>query len=128
MPDKRSRTLTEKLWARNKYTVMAKGYEYYKKIGGALKNANSNEELFAVYEQIQETLNLPYTKKGMRTTLEHMWGYFKKQATSEEKEVFFTKLNHLMSSSPPFSNKDIEPIRHHLLTLLDPYPSDYLMN
>ncbi len=128
MSEKRSRTLTEKLWARNKYTVMAKGYEHYKRVSVALKNADSTEELFAVYKQIEETLNLPYTKKGMRTTLQHMWGYFKKEATSEEKDVFFVKLEYLMSCSPPLTDQEVEPIRDHLMTLLGKYPSQYLLN
>ncbi|MDO6656253.1 YbgA family protein [Anaerobacillus sp. 1_MG-2023] len=127
MPDKRIRTLTEKLWAKNKYTVMAKGYEHYQKVGEALKNAQSLEELVDVYDLISESLTLPFTKKGMRTTLQHMWGYFKKQATSEEKEDFFIKLNLRITPSSPLTDQDIESIRSHLAVLLKKYPSDYLL-
>lgn len=127
MLDKRCRTLTEKLWAKNKYDVMAKGYEHYKRISKELNNASSTEDLLAVYKQIEDALNFPYTKKGMRTTLEHMWGYFKKQTTTEEKNVFFLKLNHLISSSPPITDEKLMPIRQYLMRLLDKYPSDYLL-
>ncbi|WP_273851692.1 YbgA family protein [Guptibacillus spartinae] len=126
MNDKRTRTLTEKLWARNKYTVMAKGYEHYKEIGEALKTAHTREELLHVYDLLKETLTLPYTKKGMRTTLQHMWGYFKKRATSEEKELFFVIVNEHLEHSEPLTKKDIGAIQKHLVQLLKKYPSDYL--
>ncbi|WP_169525259.1 DUF1722 domain-containing protein [Pseudalkalibacillus hwajinpoensis] len=125
MSDKRIRTLTEKLWARNKYAVMAKGYEHYKNVSNALKNAHTNEQLLGVYELLKDTLKLPYTRKGMRTTLEHMWGYFKKQATTEEKDLFVMKRNEL-SDTEILSEKDIQSIRTYLVELLDRYPSDYL--
>ncbi|MBN8210953.1 YbgA family protein [Bacillus sp. NTK071] len=125
MADKRIRTLTEKLWARNKYTVMAKGYEHYKNVSTALKNAQSNEQLLDVYALLKDTLKLPYTRKGMRTTLEHMWGYFKKQATTDEKDLFVMKRNEL-GNTEILSEKDIQSIRTYLLELLANYPSDYL--
>ncbi|WP_273831796.1 YbgA family protein [Guptibacillus sedimenti] len=127
MSDKRIRTLTEKLWARNKYTVMAKGYEHYKKIGNSLKKAKSPEELLYVYDLLKETLTLPYTKKGMRTTLQHMWGYFKKRATSEEKDEFIAAMNKQLSALDPLTDHNIELFRMQLLKLLKTYPSDYLL-
>jgi uncharacterized protein YbgA (DUF1722 family) len=127
MSDKRIRTLTEKLWARNKYMVMAKGYEHYKNIGDSLKKAQSPEELLYVYDLLKETLTLPYTKKGMRTTLQHMWGYFKKRATSEEKEEFIAIMNKQLSDLDPLTDHNIEVIRKQLWKLLETYPSDYLL-
>lgn len=126
MNDKRIRRLTEKLWARNKYTVMAKGYEHYKEIGEALKKAQTPKELLGVYDLLKETLTLPYTKKGMRTTLQHMWGYFKKRATSEEKERFFVIVNERIEHSEPLTENDIGAIQEHLVQLLETYPSEYL--
>lgn len=125
MADKRIRTLTEKLWARNKYTVMAKGYEHYKNVSTALKNAQSNEQLLDVYALLKDTLKLPYTRKGMRTTLEHMWGYFKKQATTDEKDLFVMKRNEL-DDTEILTDQDIEDIRSYLSELLATYHSDYL--
>lgn len=125
MSTKRIRTLTEKLWARNKYSVMAIGYEHYKNVSTALKIAESNEQLLGVYNLLRDTLKLPYTRKGMRTTLEHMWGYFKKFATSEEKELFIMKRNEL-GNADILSEKDIQSIRTYLVELLERYPSDYL--
>ena len=127
MSDKRIRTLTEKLWAKNKYTVMAKGYEHYKNIGEALKKAQSPEELLYVYNLLKETLTLPYTKKGMRTTLQHMWGYFKKRATREEKEEFIAIMTEQLSDLDPLTDHNIEVIRKQLWKLLETYPSDYLL-
>ncbi len=127
MSDKRIRTLTEKLWARNKYTVMAKGYEHYKNLRESLKKAQSPEELLYVYDLLKETLTLPYTKKGMRTTLQHMWGYFKKRATSEEKEEFIAIMNKQLSDLDPLTDQNIEPFRIQLWKLLETYPSDYLL-
>ncbi|QHA93808.1 YbgA family protein [Bacillus sp. N1-1] len=127
MSDKRIRTLTEKLWARNKYMVMAKGYEHYKNIGNSLKKSQSPEELLYVYDLLKETLTLPYTKKGMRTTLQHMWGYFKKRATSEEKEEFIAVMNEQLSDLVPLTDHNMEVIRKQLWKLLETYPSDYLL-
>ncbi|MDQ0482342.1 DUF1722 domain-containing protein [Guptibacillus hwajinpoensis] len=125
MSTKRIRTLTEKLWARNKYTVMAKGYEHYKNVSTALKKAESNEQLLGVYTLLKDTLKLPYTRKGMRTTLEHMWGYFKKFATNEEKELFIMKRNEL-DDTEILTAQEIENIRSYLSELLATHHSDYL--
>ncbi|WP_226654543.1 YbgA family protein [Pseudalkalibacillus hwajinpoensis] len=127
MSNKRIRPITEKLWARNKYTVMAKGYEHYKNIGEALKKAQSPEELLDVYDLLKKTLTLPYTKKGMRTTLQHMWGYFKKRATSEEKEEFIAVMNEQLTDLNPLTDHNIEVIQKQIWKLLETYPSDYLL-
>ncbi|WP_270180372.1 YbgA family protein [Alkalihalobacillus sp. CinArs1] len=120
------RKVTEKLWARNKYSVMAKGYEHYKRIGAAFKEAHSIDDLFNVYTLIGEAEQLPHTKKGMRTTLEHMWGYFKKRADEEEKQAFFRTMNTVLESEQNLSKENIAQLKTLVENLLEKYPSDYL--
>ncbi|WP_377887433.1 YbgA family protein [Alkalihalobacillus sp. R86527] len=126
MSYKEMRKVTEKLWAKNKYSVMAKGYEHYKRIGKVLKEAQSVDELYEVYLMIFEAVHLPYTKKGMRTTLEHMWGYFRKRADEDEKRVFFASMNEILDGEEELSEEDISQLKSLVTNLLKKYPSDYI--
>lgn len=78
-------------WAHHKYSVMARGYQYYKEIQRELKNAkdqpiNEEDQLIANILSLMEKTPSP---GGIRNVVDHLWGYFKREATDAEKNNFF---------------------------------------
>ncbi|MEK5183588.1 YbgA family protein [Solibacillus sp. FSL W7-1324] len=76
---------TEILWREEKYNVMFYSQNHYNAIRQAMKNKASYEEISALIEQ---ALSLSPTAGSMRNACQHMWGYFKKVATEEEKKQY----------------------------------------
>lgn len=79
----------EILWREQKYNVMFHSQSHYDKIRGLMRDNASYEE---VATTIQEALEATPTAGSMRNAIQHMWGYFKKIATADEKaryEVLF---------------------------------------
>lgn len=80
---------TELLWASEKYTVMAKGYNFYKDIQGIMREAQSAADYTEIEKRIVRLKQKPFDKKALIITLEHVWGYFKKTADESDKQHFF---------------------------------------
>ena len=76
---------TEVLWREEKYNVMFYSQNHYNAIRQAMKNKASYEEVSALIEQ---ALSLPPSEGSMRNACQHMWGYFKKVASEEEKKQY----------------------------------------
>ena len=76
---------TEILWREEKYNVMFYSQNHYNAIRQAMKNKASYEEISAL---IKQALSLTPTEGSMRNACQHMWGYFKKVATEEEKKQY----------------------------------------
>lgn len=76
---------TEILWREEKYNVMFHSQNHYNAIRQAMKDKAAYEEVSALIEQ---ALNLTPTEGSMRNACQHMWGYFKKVATEEEKKQY----------------------------------------
>jgi uncharacterized protein YbgA (DUF1722 family) len=122
---------TEKLWARNKYDIMAKGYDNYSCIKTMFKNADNNDDYYTIYEKLVLMRKLPYTKKAIINTLEHTWGYFKKKASLEEKQLFFQLLEDLNKSSlESFISmpSQVEKVMTLIVLLAEKYEETYLLN
>ncbi|MDD4363927.1 MAG: DUF1722 domain-containing protein [Atribacterota bacterium] len=82
-------------WAHHKYSVMARGYQYYKEVqsfmkGRANKPIQKDNELIL---KIHSFLQLAVTEKHLSNTSEHLWGYFKEKANQEEKNNFLQLLD-----------------------------------
>lgn len=75
----------EILWREQKYNVMFHSQSHYDKIRGLMRDNASYEE---VATTIQEALEATPTAGSMRNAIQHMWGYFKKIATAEEKAQY----------------------------------------
>lgn len=117
---------TELLWASEKYTVMAKGYNLYKDIQGKMREAQFAEDYDEIQKRITDYKHRPYDKKALINTLEHVWGYFKKEAEEDGKKHFFLLLDELkQAEEEQFSEVPYE-IQLYLQYLLQKYPSDYL--
>ena len=117
---------TEQLWASEKYTVMAKGYNFYKEVQGLMRDAQSGSDYEKVKLLIAELKEKPFERRALSNTLEHVWGYFKKSAEEVDKEHFFSLLNTLRESDEEYYDEIPYEIDLFLQFLLQKYPSDYL--
>ena len=119
MGQKNIRRECEKLWAKNKYYVLSKSQKIYLEIREYLKE----KELDIVWlnEKIQETRDMEESKKDFRNAILHIWGYFKKKASTIEKEALFNILNEYMEGK---NNQNA--VIEYINTLLKKYPNEYL--
>jgi uncharacterized protein YbgA (DUF1722 family) len=117
---------TEKLWASEKYTIMAKGYNFYKEIQGKMREAASEADYKEIMMMIADFSEKPFERRALGNTLEHIWGYFKKSADESDKQHFFSLLATLRDSNEKYFNDIPYEIGLFLQFLLQKYPSDYL--
>lgn len=71
----------EELWRKNKYEVMSHSENSYRFIQKMLKEISLTE----LSELIEEAKASPRTTGSVTNTYQHIWGYFKRKATKEEK-------------------------------------------
>ena len=119
MRHKDTRIECEELWAKNKYFVLSKSHKAYLEIRAYLRE----KELDVVWlnEKIQETRDMKESKKDFSNAVLHIWGYFKKDASTIEKQVLFDILNGYMEGK---NNQDV--VIEYINTLLKRYPNEYL--
>ena len=109
----------EKLWAKNKYYVLSKSQKIYLEIREYLKEKEL--DVIWVNEKIQETRDMKESKKDFSNAVLHIWGYFKKEASTMEKRILFDILNEYIKGE---NNR--EAVIEYLNTLLKKYPNEYL--
>ena len=119
MGQKNIRRECEKLWAKNKYYVLSKSQKIYLEIREYLKEKEL--DVIWVNEKIQETRDMKESKKDFRNAILHIWGYFKKKASTIEKQVLFNILNEYMEGK---NNQNA--VIEYINTLLKKYPNEYL--
>jgi uncharacterized protein YbgA (DUF1722 family) len=117
---------TELLWASEKYSVMAKGYNFYKDIQGKMREAQFAQDYDEIQRLIADYKQKPNDKKALINTLEHVWGYFKKEAEEDDKKHFFSLLNELKELEVVEMDDIPYEMKLFLHYLLQKYPSDYL--
>ncbi|KRL07270.1 YbgA family protein [Liquorilactobacillus hordei] len=106
-------------WAQNKYWVMSRSQQYYNEIRVLAKENHWDEECQQRYEQIlQEIDDMMPTRKTLTTAYQHVWGYFKKQATLEEKQNYQILLKKLEEKN--------DELGRYLVELTDKYEVKYL--
>ena len=74
-----------------------------------------------VNKKIQEARDMKESKKDFRNAILHIWGYFKKKASTNEKQALFNILNEYMEGK---NNQDV--VIEYINTLLKKYPNEYL--
>ncbi|BGE81666.1 YbgA family protein [Staphylococcus petrasii] len=79
----KERGYIEKLWREEKYHVLLHSQQSYNEIRELLKSSPSLQE---VQLKIEEALSCEPTKGTVINAYDHMWGYFKNNATKAEKE------------------------------------------
>ena len=119
MRHKDTRRECEELWAKNKYFVLSKSQKAYLEIREYLKE----KELDVVWlnEKIQETRDMKESKKDFSNAILHIWGYFRKDANTIEKQVLFDILNGYMAGE-----NSQKAVIECINTLLKKYPNGYL--
>ncbi|KAB2478415.1 DUF1722 domain-containing protein [Staphylococcus arlettae] len=75
----------EKLWSRYKYEVLWHDQKTYNDIRYLM---NNDAQIELVQQKIQYALNKQPSKGSIINAYCHMWGYFKKISTEQEKQLF----------------------------------------
>lgn len=84
-------------WAKHKYWVMARDQNAYNEIRLLAKNNQWDKMKQARYQELLTNLEVVKpTEKTLRVTYQHIWGYFKKQTNSEEKENYLLLMEQLV--------------------------------
>ena len=109
----------EELWAKNKYFVLSKSHKAYLEIREYLKGTEL--DVLWLNEKIQETRDMKESKKDFGNAVFHIWGYFKKYASTMEKQALFDVLNEYMEGK---NNQKV--VIEYINTLLKKYPNEYL--
>ena len=109
----------EELWAKNKYYVLSKSHKAYLEIRAYLRE--KEPDVLWINKKIQEARDMKDSKKDFSNAILHIWGYFKKEASTMEKEELFYILNEYMEGK---SNQN--SVIEYLNTLLKEYPNEYL--
>lgn len=103
----------EILWREEKYHVMLHSQHHYNAIRIAMKNARYAD----IQPLISDALRVPPTPGSQRNAIMHMWGYFKKYATAEEKTAY----------EQLFQDNDFDELLRLLKTLAEKYKVKYLL-
>ena len=109
------------LWARNKYLVLSHSSKIYLEIRQYLKS--ESVEAVHVQDLIDQAIALPENRGQVSNAFQHVWGYFKKKASTTEKEDFMHLL--LRYQSGQAEQKDLVRAVRNLLVK---YPNPYLQN
>ncbi|QTD43228.1 YbgA family protein [Sporosarcina sp. Te-1] len=83
-------TKKQQRWSREKYRVMFHSQKHYNEIREVLKRGTDLER---VDQLIEEAGKAEPTKGSICNAYQHMWGYFKKYASEEEREVYISMLD-----------------------------------
>ena len=81
-------------WAKHKYWVMSRSQKAYNKIRLLAKGNDWSLEKQETYEKILIDLEeIQPTDQTLRVAYQHVWGYFKKLATVEEKQRYLDMID-----------------------------------
>ena len=109
------------LWARNKYLVLSHSSNIYNEIRQYLKN--EEVEVSMVQEMIDRACQIPEHRGQVCNAFQHIWGYFKKQATDAERKDYM-----LLLDCYRFGQASKEDVIAKTRELLERYPNAYLQH
>lgn len=110
----------QKEWAQWKYFVMARSQKEYLALRQLFSgNQWSEEKTKQFYQHLDKVKELPVDLKAQRNAYEHVWGYFKKIATVEERQKFFAVLDGMTETE--------DKARIYLKILAENYQVTYLL-
>ena len=109
----------EEAWAKNKYYVLSKSHKAYLEIRAYLRE--KEPDVLWINKKIQEARDMKESKKDFSNAILHIWGYFKKEASTIEKEELFDILNEYMEGK---NNQKV--VIECINILLKKYPNEYL--
>lgn len=84
-------------WAHHKYSVMARGYNYYREVQSFM---GKKEDLpvsreHDLIEKVLGIMELPVKDRALCNTIDHLWGYFKEETSREEKQRYLQRSKEL---------------------------------
>lgn len=109
----------ELLWRTEKYRVLWYSHRTYDEIRERLKGDPSYKE---IEKLIIQALKYEPKKNNIINSADHMWGYFKNEATSDEKKHYKKLKQEFKSGTRPASD-----LRDYLRELAQRYESEYLL-
>ena len=109
------------LWARNKYLVLSHSSNIYNEIRQYLKN--EEVEVSQIQEMIDRACQIPEHRGQVCNAFQHIWGYFKKQASLAERKDFMFLLERYHSG-----HATKEDLIAQTRDLLERYPNAYLQH
>ena len=111
----------QQLWARNKYLVLSHSSNIYNGIRQYLKN--EQVEVSHVQNLIDRACQIPEHRGQVCNAFQHIWGYFKKQATDAERKDYMLLLDRYR-----FGQVSKEDLIVKTRDLLERYPNAYLQD
>jgi UV DNA damage endonuclease len=109
-------------WGKYKYLILERSPDNYQKIRLLLtKKEEYPVEQF--YRLIDESLEIPVTQNHFINAASHVFGYFKKTASAEEKTIYTNYLEHYVMT-PSVMNE----LKHFLYQLSFKYHEKYLID
>lgn len=121
METNNQRAQCQQLWARNKYLVLSHSSNIYQEIRQYLKN--EEVEVSEVQEMIDRACQIPEHRGQVCNAFQHVWGYFKKKASEQERQNYMTLLERYRYGQA--SKEDLVASTRNLLLI---YPNAYLQN
>lgn len=121
METNNQRAQCQKLWAQNKYLVLSHSSNIYQEIRQYLKN--EEVELSHVQELINRACQIPEHRGQVCNAFQHVWGYFKKKASEQERQDYMTLLECYRYGQA--SKEELIAQARDLLAL---YPNTYLQD
>ena len=119
MSYKNAKKECEELWAKNKYFVLSKSHKTYLEIREYLKE--KEVDILYLQDKIQKARDMAESKKDFSNAILHVWGYFKKEASENEKQGLFDILEEYMDGK-----NNQESVIEYINALLKKYPNKYL--
>lgn len=121
METNNQRAQCQQLWARNKYLVLSHSSNIYQEIRQYLKN--EQVEVSEVQEMIDRACQIPEHRGQVCNAFQHVWGYFKKKASEQERQNYMTLLERYRYGQA--SKEELIAQARDLLAL---YPNTYLQD
>ena len=121
MTNNNQRALCQQLWARNKYLVLSHSSNIYNGIRQYLKN--EQVEVSHVQNLIDRACQIPEHRGQVCNAFQHIWGYFKKQASLNERRDYMLLLDRFR-----FGQASKEDLIAQTRDLLERYPNAYLQH
>ena len=112
----------EEEWAKYKYFVLGNSAKTYQEIRTLLKD-KENPDVLTFYTLLEHAFDIPASKMSQINTLQHLWGYFKKRATPQEKKRFLSLLTGYEEDT-----KSLSSLKNYLYKLSYRYSITYLLN
>ncbi|MEG0748469.1 MAG: UV DNA damage repair endonuclease UvsE [Carnobacterium sp.] len=112
----------EKEWARYKYNILEHDPNRYQEIRSLLKG-KEGYPVIEFYALIDQALTIEPSQGTQINAASHVWGYFKDEATENEKKKYASYIESLKKGT-----YSIKAVKNLLLKMAVKYESDYLLN